>query len=195
MALAAIEGGRTLAQIADRFDVHPNQVTSWTAQLECCAPAVFGPRGGNATAQRRRPTKDVSEEKPLIIERAVRFIEALDEANHVAYGIARADFTQMLQRTAGQFIAVIHSPNENRTVSSLQECLKEVVEAPSLFSFRNSVTARISSKALLQNGDLGGDSASSQAGLLRGEVRRRSRNVGQQDGLSVIRGWRACARR
>jgi Fic family protein len=40
---------------------------------------------------------DVSDEKPLIIERAIRIIEALDEANHVAYGISRADFTKLQQ--------------------------------------------------------------------------------------------------
>ena len=55
-ALAAIKGDRTLAQIAEQFDVHPNQVTSWKAQLEGSAAAVFGPGSGNATAQ---PTVDV----------------------------------------------------------------------------------------------------------------------------------------
>jgi transposase-like protein len=29
VALAAIKGDRTLAQLAERFDVHPNQITSW----------------------------------------------------------------------------------------------------------------------------------------------------------------------
>jgi transposase len=34
VALAAIKGNRTLAQPAEQFDVHPNQITSWKAQLE-----------------------------------------------------------------------------------------------------------------------------------------------------------------
>jgi transposase-like protein len=34
VALAAVKGDRTLAQLAEQFDVHPNQVTSWKAQLE-----------------------------------------------------------------------------------------------------------------------------------------------------------------
>jgi transposase len=34
VALAAIKGDRTLSQLAEQFDVHPNQVTSWKAQLE-----------------------------------------------------------------------------------------------------------------------------------------------------------------
>jgi transposase-like protein len=34
VALAAIKGDRTLAQLAEQFDVHPNQITAWKAQLE-----------------------------------------------------------------------------------------------------------------------------------------------------------------
>src|SRR5512139_2928073 len=51
VALAAIKGDRTIVQIAEQFDVHPNQVTSWKAQLESSAAAVFGPGGGSATTQ------------------------------------------------------------------------------------------------------------------------------------------------
>ena len=42
VALAAIKDDRTLAQIAEQFDVHPNQVTLWKAQLEGGAADVFG---------------------------------------------------------------------------------------------------------------------------------------------------------
>jgi transposase-like protein len=31
VALAAIKGDRTIAQLAEHFDVHPNQITAWTA--------------------------------------------------------------------------------------------------------------------------------------------------------------------
>ena len=51
VALAAIKGDRTLAQLAEHFDVHPNQIISWKAQLESGAADVFGPGGGNAAAQ------------------------------------------------------------------------------------------------------------------------------------------------
>ena len=34
VAIAAIKGERTISQIAEQFDVHPNQVTTWKAQLE-----------------------------------------------------------------------------------------------------------------------------------------------------------------
>jgi len=56
VALAAIKGDRTLAQLAEQFDVHPNQITSWKAQLEGGAADVFGPGGGNGSAQ---PAVDV----------------------------------------------------------------------------------------------------------------------------------------
>jgi transposase-like protein len=42
VALAAIKGDRTIAQLAEQFDVHPNQVTLWKAQLEGGAADVFG---------------------------------------------------------------------------------------------------------------------------------------------------------
>ncbi len=48
VALAAIKGDRTLSQLAEQFDVHPNQITSWKAQLEGGASDVFGSGGGNA---------------------------------------------------------------------------------------------------------------------------------------------------
>jgi transposase len=56
VALAAIKGDRTLAQLAEQFDVHPNQITSWKAQLEEGAADVFGSGGGSATVQ---PAVDV----------------------------------------------------------------------------------------------------------------------------------------
>ena len=53
VALAAVKGDRTLAQLAEQFDVHPNQITSWKAQLEGGAADVFGSGsgGGNGAAQ------------------------------------------------------------------------------------------------------------------------------------------------
>ena len=56
VALAAIKGDRTLTQLAEQFDVHPNQITAWKAQLEGGATDVFGPGGSNGTAQ---PSIDV----------------------------------------------------------------------------------------------------------------------------------------
>jgi len=41
VALAAIQGNQTLAQLAERFDVHPNQITPWKAELQQRAAEVF----------------------------------------------------------------------------------------------------------------------------------------------------------
>jgi transposase len=49
VALAAVKGDRTLAQLAEQFDVHPNQITSWKAQLEGSAANVFGSGSAAAT--------------------------------------------------------------------------------------------------------------------------------------------------
>ena len=42
MALAAIKGEKTLAELAEQFDVHPNQITQWRTQLLEGAFGVFG---------------------------------------------------------------------------------------------------------------------------------------------------------
>ena len=50
VALAAVKGERTLAELAQQFDVHPNQITTWKAQLVDGAAEVFGsePKAGLA---------------------------------------------------------------------------------------------------------------------------------------------------
>jgi transposase-like protein len=50
VALAAIKGERTIAQLADQFDVHPNQITTWKTQLEGGAADVFVPGSGGSQA-------------------------------------------------------------------------------------------------------------------------------------------------
>jgi transposase-like protein len=46
VALAAVRGEKTLAELAQQFDVHTNQITAWKAQLVGGAAEVFG---GSAT--------------------------------------------------------------------------------------------------------------------------------------------------
>jgi len=45
VALAALKGDETLAQLATRFDVHANQVVQWKNQLLANAADVFGGTG------------------------------------------------------------------------------------------------------------------------------------------------------
>ena len=54
VALAAIEGSQTLAELAQRFDVHPNQITEWRRQLGAGAAAAFG-----SETESREPAVDV----------------------------------------------------------------------------------------------------------------------------------------
>ena len=45
VALAALRGDKTLAEVAEHFEVHPHQVTEWKRQLLERAGEVFeGPR-------------------------------------------------------------------------------------------------------------------------------------------------------
>ena len=42
VALAAIKGEKTLSELAQQFDVHPNQIMTWRSQLLDGAAGVFG---------------------------------------------------------------------------------------------------------------------------------------------------------
>ena len=42
VAVAALKGDKTLAELAQQFDVHPNQITDWKSQLLERSAQVFG---------------------------------------------------------------------------------------------------------------------------------------------------------
>jgi transposase-like protein len=42
VALAALRGDKTLAELAEQFDVHPNQISDWKQQMQENASLVFG---------------------------------------------------------------------------------------------------------------------------------------------------------
>jgi transposase len=49
VALAAVKGDRTIAELASEFGVHPNQIYNWKKQLLDGAASVF--EGGGAAAE------------------------------------------------------------------------------------------------------------------------------------------------
>ena len=52
VALAAIKEDKTLADLAQYYDVHPNQITAWKAQLAEGAAGVFGAEPSGVTCRR-----------------------------------------------------------------------------------------------------------------------------------------------
>ena len=46
VALASVKGEKTLAELAQQYDVHPNQITAWKAQAMEGVAGIFG--SGNA---------------------------------------------------------------------------------------------------------------------------------------------------
>ena len=57
VALAAVRGERTLAELAEQFDVHPNQIQDWKARVVSQAEHLFE----NGNRGRKEPETEVKE--------------------------------------------------------------------------------------------------------------------------------------
>lgn len=44
VALAAVKGDKTIAELAEQFELHPNLINDWKRQLQENADTVFGER-------------------------------------------------------------------------------------------------------------------------------------------------------
>ena len=49
VALAALKGDKTLAELAQAYEVHQNQITEWKARLVDGAPEIFGAGSSKST--------------------------------------------------------------------------------------------------------------------------------------------------
>jgi transposase len=57
VAIAAIKGDKTIAELAQQFDVHANQISTWRTQLLEGAQGVFG----GPPAEGAEPVVDIKE--------------------------------------------------------------------------------------------------------------------------------------
>jgi transposase len=66
VAVAALKGDKTLAELAEKFDVHANQITQWRTQLLESAMDVF-----MSPAEKREPGPNVKDMQAKIGQQAL----------------------------------------------------------------------------------------------------------------------------
>ena len=59
VALAAIQGEKTIAELAEQFQIHPNQITTWKKQLLNSAQEVFEKGSSKSTSDNSATVKDL----------------------------------------------------------------------------------------------------------------------------------------
>ncbi len=59
VALAALKGDKTIAELVSQFDVHANQITAWKSQLASQAEGVFLTKAERREAESGPSMKDL----------------------------------------------------------------------------------------------------------------------------------------
>ena len=59
VALAAIQGEKTIAELAEQFQIHPNQIATWKKQLLNSAQEVFENGSSKSTSDNSATVKDL----------------------------------------------------------------------------------------------------------------------------------------
>jgi transposase len=67
VAIAAVKGDKTLAELSEQYDLHPNQINDWKKQLLEHADSVFG----SAQEDRKHADNDVKDMQAKIGQQAL----------------------------------------------------------------------------------------------------------------------------
>ncbi len=93
VAVVAIKGEKTLIELAQNFDVHPNQIKQWRDQLHECATGVFGD-GSKLIVSRQAIALGISLGSVYYRPRSI------SEAEHFETGAGAQDLSPSAAQTA-----------------------------------------------------------------------------------------------